>query len=338
MRRSRAIPAAAMSLAMLFTGSFMAGSAEAYNPPTANSAGTKPVNQRTNAWGWVPGGDNVDVWTEANLGSHWSKSQQTETEDDGTYVLPLTYGSNTPGTHEFRVVARHDDGSVVHSQPFTLTRTASPTVSSAGSKPVGQATNSWGTFQGGNQIPVWTEVYRGGVWAKSQERTTTSWGSYVIPLTYGSNTAGTYRYRVAGLYPDGTVLRTREFTLTRTAVAKTSCASASKIESELTRQAVTVLRDVCNTFPDIDTYLGYRGSAGSYHSTGRAIDIMVSGSRGWDVAHHLQRNASELGVIEVIYERRIWTTQRAGDGWRWMSDRGSVSANHYDHVHVSVGA
>ena len=31
-----------------------------------------------------------------------------------------------------------------------------------------------------------------------------------------------------------------------------------------------------------------------------------------------------------------WTVQRADDGWRWMEDRGSTTANHYDHVHVTV--
>jgi hypothetical protein len=28
--------------------------------------------------------------------------------------------------------------------------------------------------------------------------------------------------------------------------------------------------------------------------------------------------------------------ERSSEGWRYMSDRGSTTANHYDHVHVSV--
>lgn len=65
---------------------------------------------------------------------------------------------------------------------------------------------------------------------------------------------------------------------------------------------------------------------------------MVSGDYGQQIADWARANASELGIIEVIYEQKIWTTQRAGEGWRGMRpDRGSVSANHYDHVHVSVG-
>ena len=54
------------------------------------------------------------------------------------------------------------------------------------------------------------------------------------------------------------------------------------------------------------------------------------------MADYVRANASRLGVTEVIYAQRIWTTQRAGDGWRGMSNRGSATANHYDHVHVTV--
>ncbi len=43
-----------------------------------------------------------------------------------------------------------------------------------------------------------------------------------------------------------------------------------------------------------------------------------------------------LGVSYVIYSQRIWSVERAGEGWRGMSNRGSATANHYDHVHVSV--
>ena len=32
----------------------------------------------------------------------------------------------------------------------------------------------------------------------------------------------------------------------------------------------------------------------------------------------------------------IWSVERGGEGWRGMSDRGSTTANHYDHVHVTT--
>lgn len=92
---------------------------------------------------------------------------------------------------------------------------------------------------------------------------------------------------------------------------------------------------MCANFPKVSSY-GGRRSGGGNHGAGKAIDVMVSGSYGWEIANWARANAKGLGITEVIYEQKIWTTQRAGDGWRGMSDRGSVSANHYDHVHISV--
>ena len=64
---------------------------------------------------------------------------------------------------------------------------------------------------------------------------------------------------------------------------------------------------------------------------------MISNSSvGWEMAKWVRANAKRLGVSEVIYSQKIWTVQRGSEGWRGMSDRGSATANHYDHVHVSV--
>ena len=111
--------------------------------------------------------------------------------------------------------------------------------------------------------------------------------------------------------------------------------SARSIASGLTSKTRNAMYAVCAQFPSIKTYGGARRSDG-YHGSGRAVDIMVSGDFGWEVANWTRANASRLGITEVIYAQRIWTTQRSSEGWRWMSDRGSVSANHYDHVHISV--
>lgn len=115
-----------------------------------------------------------------------------------------------------------------------------------------------------------------------------------------------------------------------------SSSSAKSIESGLTSKTISVLHAVCATFPDVKSYGGYRNESG-YHGQGRAIDVMVSGDRAWEIAKWLRENAKSLGVIEVIHAQKIWTTQRASEGWRSMSDRGSATANHYDHVHISVG-
>ena len=115
-----------------------------------------------------------------------------------------------------------------------------------------------------------------------------------------------------------------------------SSSSAKSIESGLTSKSISVLHAVCAAFPDVKSYGGYRNDSG-YHGQGRAIDVMVSGDRAWEIARWLRENAKSLGVIEVIHAQKIWTTQRSSEGWRSMSDRGSPTANHYDHVHISVG-
>ena len=38
----------------------------------------------------------------------------------------------------------------------------------------------------------------------------------------------------------------------------------------------------------------------------------------------------------VIWNQRIWNIQRDREGWRYMADRGGDSANHMNHVHVTV--
>jgi hypothetical protein len=120
-----------------------------------------------------------------------------------------------------------------------------------------------------------------------------------------------------------------------TAPSGAACPYGSGIESGLGANARAVYRAVCARYPQVTSYGGYRPDGGN-HGSGRAIDIMVSGQLGWDIANWVRANAGALGVSEVIYAQRIWTVQRGGEGWRGMSDRGSTTANHYDHVHVST--
>jgi uncharacterized protein YgiM (DUF1202 family) len=114
------------------------------------------------------------------------------------------------------------------------------------------------------------------------------------------------------------------------------CPGGSSVESGLTPDAIRVHRALCHRYPQFTNFLGLRSSSG-YHGEGRALDCMISDSSvGWDAARWVRANAKSLGVSEVIYRQQIWTVQRSSDGWRSMSDRGSPTANHMDHVHVSV--
>jgi hypothetical protein len=113
------------------------------------------------------------------------------------------------------------------------------------------------------------------------------------------------------------------------------CADGSSTESGLTSSAVRLFRAACAAFPALSSYGGYDGHG--EHSSGRAIDFMVTDpGLGQALADWVRANASALGVYDVIWAQHIWTPVRASEGWRSMEDRGSATANHYDHVHVSV--
>jgi uncharacterized protein YgiM (DUF1202 family) len=105
-------------------------------------------------------------------------------------------------------------------------------------------------------------------------------------------------------------------------------------ESGLQPDTVRVLRAVCAKFPAVRSYGGTRGGGGD-HATGRALDIMVDPATGDQVAAFLQKHRSELGIHYLIWQQRIWRPATSGS-WRGMSDRGSPTANHMDHVHAST--
>ncbi len=77
------------------------------------------------------------------------------------------------------------------------------------------------------------------------------------------------------------------------------------------------------------------------HPAGLALDFMTndfSGGRdaGNRLSAYLQEHAAALGVKYIIWEQRIWSVERADEGWRPMADRGSPTQNHMDHVHLSL--
>jgi hypothetical protein len=83
---------------------------------------------------------------------------------------------------------------------------------------------------------------------------------------------------------------------------------------------------------------------GGEHPLGRACDFMLSRGgampsgaevqRGNEIAAWAIKNAKRLGIMYIIYRQRIWHV-RSGS-WRYMTDRGGATANHYDHPHISV--
>lgn len=69
-------------------------------------------------------------------------------------------------------------------------------------------------------------------------------------------------------------------------------------------------------------------STKSDHAYGLALDFMGAKQ---DVADHLVKNADRLGVDYVIYNSRIWSAERADEGWRPYNG----ASPHTDHVHAS---
>ncbi|MEU9890005.1 hypothetical protein [Sphaerisporangium sp. NPDC051011] len=88
----------------------------------------------------------------------------------------------------------------------------------------------------------------------------------------------------------------------------------------------------------------YRPEDSGEHPLGRACDFMLSSggampsagqaALGDAIAAWAIKNGGKLGVKYVIYRQRIYNL--GFPGWRAMEDRGGVTANHFDHVHISM--
>ena len=113
--------------------------------------------------------------------------------------------------------------------------------------------------------------------------------------------------------------------------------------------AKAIVLEIRARFPQIKTIYGWRSYSAysSDHPSGRALDIMIPGystasgkALGDAIALFLQQNHAKFHVHYLIWRQRNWNVERDTSltAWRWMSDRGGTTANHYDHVHVSVYA
>ncbi len=87
---------------------------------------------------------------------------------------------------------------------------------------------------------------------------------------------------------------------------------------------------------DVRDVGGVAGRAGvSDHPAGLALDFMTTkGVNGDQLAEYALRYQNQLKITYVIWKQRI----NFGSGWKGMEDRGSITANHFDHVHISFDA
>ena len=93
-------------------------------------------------------------------------------------------------------------------------------------------------------------------------------------------------------------------------------------------------------FPQIKTIYGWRSSSAysSDHPNGRATDNMIPDYKknkalGDALAAWVIANGKTLHVTYIIWRQRSYTITRGS--WKAMADRGSDTANHMNHVHIS---
>ena len=118
--------------------------------------------------------------------------------------------------------------------------------------------------------------------------------------------------------------------------------AASKSENAgLQPQTAAFKEEIANLF-GITSFSGYRPGDSGDHGKGLAIDFMVpvSSALGDQIADYAIQNMATRGINYIIWKQRFYAPypSKYGPAYTWnpMPDRGSITENHYDHVHVSM--
>ena len=118
-------------------------------------------------------------------------------------------------------------------------------------------------------------------------------------------------------------------------------AVAKSENAGLQPQTAAFKEEIANLF-GITSFSGYRPGDSGDHGKGLAIDFMVpEGSElGDKIAEYAIQNMASRGISYIIWKQRFYAPFDSKYGpantWNPMPDRGSVTENHYDHVHVSM--
>lgn len=196
----------------------------------------------------------------------------------------------------------------------------------------------------GNQYAKGTVVVREAPTSKSKKIGSLKWGEkiQVTELVSNGYREVIFGKKLAYVY-DAEISKKKPIELAtdgaggRMAPGKTS----SKSVLGLTPKAMVVYNAVMSRWGgNINSVGGWRSRSLSVHQYGRAIDFMLTPGKesamGWDIARFLAANHKTFGVDHIIFEQKIWTPYR--QTWRPMASRGSITANHWDHVHVAIKA
>ena len=118
-------------------------------------------------------------------------------------------------------------------------------------------------------------------------------------------------------------------------------AVAKSENAGLQPQTAAFKEEIANLF-GITSFSGYRPGDSGDHGKGLAIDFMVpvSSALGDQIAEYAVQNMASRGINYIIWKQRFYAPYDSKYGpaytWNQMPDRGSVTENHYDHVHVSM--
>ena len=169
--------------------------------------------------------------------------------------------------------------------------------------------------------------------ASSVETTTTPVEEKEVSSSEAAPTVSTYQ-------PE----ETKIISTTYTAPGAPDYAGLAVAKSEnagLQPQTAAFKEEIANLF-GITSFSGYRPGDSGDHGKGLAIDFMVpeSSELGDKIAEYAIQNMASRGISYIIWKQRFYAPFDSKYGpantWNPMPDRGSVTENHYDHVHVSM--
>ncbi|HFZ4468499.1 TPA: LysM peptidoglycan-binding domain-containing protein [Streptococcus pneumoniae] len=170
--------------------------------------------------------------------------------------------------------------------------------------------------------------------ASAVEETTTSSEAKEVASSNGATAA------VSTYQPE----ETKVISTTYEAPAAPDYAGLAVAKSEnagLQPQTAAFKEEIANLF-GITSFSGYRPGDSGDHGKGLAIDFMVpeSSELGDKIAEYAIQNMASRGISYIIWKQRFYAPFDSKYGpantWNPMPDRGSVTENHYDHVHVSM--
>ncbi|CKI76147.1 LysM domain-containing protein [Streptococcus pneumoniae] len=170
--------------------------------------------------------------------------------------------------------------------------------------------------------------------ASAVEATTTSSEAKEVASSNGATAA------VSTYQPE----ETKIISTTYEAPAAPDYAGLAVAKSEnagLQPQTAAFKEEIANLF-GITSFSGYRPGDSGDHGKGLAIDFMVpeSSELGDKIAEYAIQNMARRGISYIIWKQRFYAPFDSKYGpantWNPMPDRGSVTENHYDHVHVSM--